>query len=753
MTQRNPRAPMHLAALVAAGLLTVAMPPLLRTAAAQEKKEAAERQPAPFGQFLTISSPIDDNQTALIRKVALDLQARAEQEDRPAVLVLEIGRGTSSFGSLIDIARFLTSSAASKVRTVAWIPEDVDGNNVILALACKEIVLHPDASLGDIGRGTAVEPEEQNFILSMIEKKYNPRLNDALVRGMLDPAVVVWSVQIRKGDDENAVTETRVVSAEELEQLKKSNAIIEDATIIKQPGVPGRFSGSQARARDVLVSQTLESREDVAAAWNLPRESMRELKGGAETKVRLIRLEGMIEPVMEAFILRQIDRCVSDGAETIIFEIDSYGGGLFISDNLATRISELESMNVRTIGWIPRKAISGGAIIAMGCDEIYMHPDATIGDIGGIQEIEGKFEHVPEKVVSMMREMMRRLAKAKGRPEALALAMVDRELEVWQVTNNRTGRVWYMSEAEILGDGGEWRKGPPVEESRKGIWLTINGERAHELKLAERPVRDIDELRQRLSIPADTVLTPVGKTWVDVLVFQLNRPGAMALLFVVGLVCIILELQMMTGLLGIISAMCFTLFFWSRFLGGTAGWLEVLLFLLGLGCIAMEIFVVPGFGVFGISGGLLVILSIVMASQTFTGFDTQADLQKSLNSLGTVLLSLVAVVIIASLISRSMTQIPLFNRLILSPPGHDDHGDPNAPLLRPELTGGSGGGGDANHALLGHRGVAMTVLRPAGKAQIEDRYVDVVSDGGYVSAGTAVEVVAVTGNRIVVRPV
>ena len=96
------------------------------------------------------------------------------------------------------------------------------------------------------------------------------------------------------------------------------------------------------------------------------------------------------------------------------------------------------------------------------------------------------------------------------------------------------------------------------------------------------------------------------------MVFWLNKTWVTVLLVMLGIVFIYMELHFMNGMCGILATLCFALFFWSRALGGTAGWLEVILFVIGLGCIAMEIFVIPGFGVFGISGGILVIASLVL---------------------------------------------------------------------------------------------------------------------------------------------
>ena len=118
------------------------------------------------------------------------------------------------------------------------------------------------------------------------------------------------------------------------------------------------------------------------------------------------------------------------------------------------------------------------------------------------------------------------------------------------------------------------------------------------MKIAEAPVNDIEDFKSRIGVPAGMKFVPIEKTWVDNLVFTLNLRPVIVLMIVLGVALIYLELHFMTGFLGILSVICFALFFWANYMGGSAGWLEVLLFLLGIACLALEIFVVPGFGVF-----------------------------------------------------------------------------------------------------------------------------------------------------------
>lgn len=717
---------------------------------------AAEQALPPIGQFLTISSPVDDSVSGTVRRAAEALQARSRQEKRRGILVLEVTPGTSEFHHVQGLAKYLSADLPT-LTTVAWVPESVRGNHVVLALACNEIIMKPDASLGDIGLGKPLDLDEQSFIVNLVNRRHNKKLSEALVLGMMDPAKEVIWVQIALGEKPQAITETRVVLPAEFDRLLKAKTAILKHETIKTPGTDGILSGERARAYNILVMNTAQSRDEVATIYLLPREAMREdPAAGAAPKAVVIRVDDMIEPVLEQFVQRQIQRSVAAGANLLIFEIESPGGYLTSSTNLANAIAELDEKKVRTVAYVPKQALSGAAIIALGCDEIYLHPSAQIGDAGPIEVKEGgAFHRAPEKVLSVLRGTLRGLAEKKKRPAALAEAMADKGLKVFEVTHRDNGGVWFMSEDEIHESNGEWIKGRMVAEAGCDLLLTVDGRRGNELRLTEAPVQDFDDLKRRLGIPADALVPTAARTWVDTLIFVLNTTAVTTLLFIIGIMCIYLELHFPTGLFGIASGVCFGLFFWSRFLGGTAGWLEVVLFALGAGCLALEIFVVPGFGVFGVSGGLLVLFSLILASQTFVIPVTSEDYTILGRTVGSLSGAMVGVFVLVALLSRYLPSIPFLNAMILTPPGTEELAA--EPKLNPLLLGGidstSSSVLERDPSLMGREGVAITMLRPAGKAQIGDQFVDVVSEGPFISAGSNIEVVAVEGNRVVVRQV
>ena len=458
----------------------------------------------------------------------------------------------------------------------------------------------------------------------------------------------------------------------------------------------------------------------------------------------LIRFEGTILPYPTEVFFRALERAKQLEPDVLIIEIDSPGGLLDESKDLAERLRDVKW--ARTVAWIPRQALSGAALMALGCDDIVMKPTARIGDAGPIVFGEdGLFRHADAKTKSDLAPFVRDLAEAKGRSPGLVEAMIDHKLVVVEYKNRNTGQTAYMTQPEFdqLANPGDWQKVRDVFETRQGRFLEVVGKRAAELGLAAAPVDDLDQLEQRYRI-----IKPVKVmkyTWTDDLVWWLNTRFVTILLFVIGLIALYIELHFPgIGVAGAAAALCFALFFWSRYLGGTADLLEILLFVAGIGFICMEIFVLPGFGISGIGGLLLITVSIVLADQRHL---IPAD-SYSLRTMGSTLFVMVAsggvFSFVAAVLRKYFPKMPLFGQLILAPPEPEAPADENATAE---------GAPDVPRLQIGDRGVAKTALRPAGKASFQGKWHDVVTDSSFVNPGQQVEIVEHSGNRIVVREI
>lgn len=481
-----------------------------------------------------------------------------------------------------------------------------------------------------------------------------------------------------------------------------------------------------------------------------------------------IVVEGMIGPFMKEYLFRKLAQAESMGADLVILEIDSPGGEVEASLDVAARVRDVKW--ARTVAYIPRQALSGAAFLALGCDEIVMHPAANLGDAGPVVlGPDAIFREASEKIVSHLARQLRDLAQAKGRPPALAEAMVDHQLEVFRYQHRHADRAGYFSKEEIesADDREDWdlASAKLVLESRAGRFLEVNGLRAKELGLAQATAQSSADVQRRYGLAEPPQVLKAN--WVDNLVYVLNRPVIAILLLVVGIVCLYVELHTPgIGIAGMASGLSFLLFFWSKFLGGTAGWLEVVLFLAGIACLAIEILLLPGTGIPGVTGALLIFASIVLASQTFILPRSSQDLAVLARSFGILGVAAGTAVAAAAAIARYLPSIPILNAMMLAPPGSDLEqadgaraagdlagaaGDPAGAASDPAQRG-PGAAADLR-CLVGQEGVARTLLRPAGKAAIGEQYLDVVAEGSFIPDGCRLRVVQVSGNRIVVRQI
>ena len=461
----------------------------------------------------------------------------------------------------------------------------------------------------------------------------------------------------------------------------------------------------------------------------------------------LIDVNGPIFDRFHWYLNNRLDQAQQQGVDLIILRLTSPGGDLEHSLQLGRRLRDIDWAT--TVAFIPEEAISGGAMIALGCDRIYMQSGALLGDAGPIRMgLGGQFEHAEEKIVSYTVGAIRELAAGQNRPAALAEAMVDRNVTVFEATERATGKLVYLSEKEFneAGVAERYELGPAVPETGQNRFLTVGAARALELQLSEGVFDSEAQLLDQLDVAA---LERTQLTWIDKTVFTLNRPWLTALLLIVGLIGLYMELAAPgLSLAGLGSMFCFGIFFWSHFLGGTAGWLEVLLFGMGVVCLAIELFVVPGFGVFGLSGLVLVVMSLVMASQDFVIPSDAAEWGQFRVNLLIVLGSVLGVLVLFFAQIMLLDSLPGLNRFRLATPAGEAGGGETQAMGGLLRTAAS----SSRQAVpVGAAGVAESDLRPSGKVLINEQLVDVITEGDYVPAGTRVEVLRVEGNRIIVR--
>jgi len=360
-----------------------------------------------------------------------------------------------------------------------------------------------------------------------------------------------------------------------------------------------------------------------------------------------------------------------------------------------------------------------------------MRPDAVLGGPGA-------HNYTAEEIRDTQQVIRDELAPKKMRSWSLPCALIDPNIEVFRYS--RQGHQEYYSEAEWanLPNREKWHKNELV--TKRGAALQVTGTEGVQFHLVNRTVASYSEVGRLYGLESDPVMREPG--WADYLISALSSRGVAMVLLMIGFVALYVELQVPgVGVGGFVAAVCFVLYFWSHYLGGTAGWLEVSLFLVGLACVALEVFVIPGFGIFGLGGGAAILASLILASQTFVLPRNAYQFGQFQQSLWTLVGVALGVAIAAYFLQRWLPHAPWVNQMLLHPPTHDEAQSISDREALVKL-----------NELVGSQGITTTVLVPGGKARFGNRLLDVVSEGDEIAAGTDVVVVEVHGNRIVVAP-
>jgi len=411
-------------------------------------------------------------------------------------------------------------------------------------------------------------------------------------------------------------------------------------------------------------------------------------------------IEGIIDLGLAPYVRRVLDEASAAGAAAVVLEINTFGGRV----DAAVQIRDaLLDAQLPTVAFINKRAISAGALISLAAEKIVMSSGGTIGAATPVQAggPDGGAKPVEEKTVSYVRKEFRATAEARKRPPLFAEAMVDADVEIRGVI-------------------------------AKGKLLTLTTDEALEHKLADIRADTLEEALRKLDLGGAEIRRAVPN-WAENLVRFLTHPVVSSLLISVAMIGILIELRTPgLGIPGALGVGSLALFLWGHWLVQLAGWEELLLALAGVLLLALEIFVIPGFGIAGVLG-ILALLAGLVLSMLGSGDTAQFILYAAARVVFALLFALLATLALL----RFLPRLPVGRRLILQTELDAAHGYVSAP--------------ESDLHLLGRNGHALSPLHPAGIAQIDERRVDVVSEGEPIDAGCRIVVIRVDGNRIVVR--
>jgi membrane-bound serine protease (ClpP class) len=705
-------------------------------AMAQEPPAAPDETP---GQFFTITEPITSETVQKIRAATrefVDANALGEKGKRP-ILVFEFvpgetAPGTSDRGVCSDLADVISGLGGAKL-TVAYVPQPLRGFAVLPVVACTEIVMGSSASLGPI------TPEGQPF-----DAAYSGYVRVLAVRKTRDPDLLLGMLD-RDADLRLVRTADKAVHyvlADNLPAFQKAHQVIEERPAW-DGGLRGVLTAQRAR-EEGFCKRTADSPAELASMYRIAgQSSVDDPTLGQLIRPVWVNLEGPLDTVMVGHLTKRVEQARQEKANLLILQINSPGGSDTVVDALGDLVSRIKDM--KTVAYIEDRAEGLAALVPLACRDIVLKKAARLG--GNARHVitgGGRRHELSEGQVAGLADKAALWARLRGHPEAVARALIDPNVEVLEARDNKTGGTRLIRHEDVDAEQGRYQ----VLQVRKepGTVLAVDGDEAVSYGLGQS-VADTEQLKANYGLRGREIAIE-GPGWVDSLVALLTDPYVSWILLFVGVFMLVIELKLPgIGLPGITSALAFLLFFWSHYLGGTADQLEIILFLIGLVCLALELFVFPGFGIFGISGILLMLCSIVLASHTFIWPTHDYEYRE----LGMTLLQLtgmlIAVGVGAAIIARYIPSLPLFNRLVLKPePWTGVEPEDSAPQPAAE-------GYESLAFLIGETGRTTSPLRPTGKARFGNLLIDVVSAGGYVEPDSLVEVLDVQGSRVIVKKV
>ncbi len=450
--------------------------------------------------------------------------------------------------------------------------------------------------------------------------------------------------------------------------------------------------------------------------------------GGEENSsqpvIFVIPFEGEVEIGLHNVLKRGFVEAKDHDARYIFLEMDTPGGRVDAALDIIDLILESE---IPVVIIVTGGATSAGAIISLAADSVFMKEAGrtTIGTAAPVMLGGGDSENMQAKTLSYVLAQVRSICEKKGyRPEKteIAQAMVDKDIEIEDP--NQPGK--YITE--------------------KGKLLTFTAKEAVEYGFITAIVNDRADVLRYLGLENTEFIVRNEHPFERIARF-LSSTGISSLLLSLAFLGIFIEFRSPGfGLPGVLGILALVLFLWGHTIAGLAGWEAPLLFIIGCGLIALEVFVFPGFGLSGIAGIVCIIVSVVVVQVNLPifsphfpeTFDWTRFSKALLITAGTMMAGMIGAFSLPFLFPVA-AKTEFGNLLILR--------------SREEREDGYHSADEALEAFVGKRGIAKSSLRPSGIVVVEGQRIEVVSQGGFIKLNTPVEVVKVEGRRIVVRSI
>ena len=437
-------------------------------------------------------------------------------------------------------------------------------------------------------------------------------------------------------------------------------------------------------------------------------------------KVYILPIRDNIMPPMVYLVRRGVKEAMDAEADLLLIDMDTNGGRVDCTEEI---IGILNKFKGHTATYVNRKAFSAGAFISVATQAIHMAPQSVIGAAapimlspggGGVEKMP---ETVEAKMTSALSALVRTSAEKNGHNVEVVEAMIDKskELKMDGKVLNEKGQILTLTDVEAAKKYGS----PPSRLLSAGT------------------VESLDALLRQLGF-ADASRHYIEPTGVEKLGTWLNAISP--LLLIIGIIGIYIEFKTPGfGLPGILGIVGFALYFLGGYVAGLSGVEWVVVFLLGLALVAVEVFVYPGTIAIGLTGAGLMMTAIIMAMvDMYPGMPSVPSLPQLQFPIRQLAIAMAGGAVAIWLLSRWLPKTSVYHALV----SHSASGVQSGRMLQ------------ADHSSqLGQIGVALSPLRPGGKAQFGDRILDVLSQGDLVATGTRVRIIGFSGSEALVEVV
>jgi membrane-bound serine protease (ClpP class) len=692
---------------------------------------AQELAGSPSSVIVPIEFPLSaSNEVRLIESLER-LAGSSDGIDRPTVILeftpnrslsnlqepVVLGRGTSFERGLV-LARWLSGPKGARVRSVAFLPQSICGHAVLIALGCEEIAI---ASTAEIGQAGIDEPTTDGSIrqayldIAARRSSFPP----AAVLSLLDPSESLVRIDLAGGGVDYA-------TAPELEKNVRAEQAWNEKQLVPNNQM-AKFLGQELRTWK-WVAHIAENREQLSNALRLSAPvTEQSLFQGARVAVRT-HIKGIVSSRQVNRAIRAIEEGLArKDVNLILIELDSAGGSFEESLRLANFLAEIPADRAEVVCFVSGDALGDAALIPMACDMFLMKAKSRLGGPGEAT--------ISPKTCKANQVALEQLSRQSGRQLGALLGLVCSDIPIFEY-NNFDGRR-QLASPEWMNDDpavAQWTKGNRVS-FEKGI----DFRQANDLRLANDTAESMDDVGNRFGLDElpEEVLTNSTEQFVEWLAGQ----GWLSMfLLMVGIISLSAELSTPgVGVGGAIAAVCFLLFFWIHMFQGTVEWLEILLIVGGIVCLGIELFVLPGFGVFGVTGIGLLGVGLLLAGQTFVLPTNEYQWQRTATTMGQMGLMVLAFIAMAILFRKQLANLPMVRWFALEPPVEDKE-----LIAREENT-------ESLRTYIGWKGTTVSRCNPTGKATIGDRIFSVTSQDAWIDEDSAVEVVDLQNSILIVR--